>query len=617
MDIETHRNETNPQFSDPIHIIHGPLSFIYQNGMLRSIMHGKTEIIRRIYLALRDQHWNTIPYRITKTDIQQNENNFSLCFEANHLHKSIKFQWNGLIECDRNGTIRFQIRGKALSTFDRNRIGLCLLFPLSFSGKPVSISDSEGTVVNGRFPVDISPHQPFLDITAIQGAAADVRYTVNFDGDIFEMEDQRNWIDASYKVYSTPINLPLPVTIHDSDEIYQSIMLTMVSSATNVSEITREAMLKIPVNTDPDLRCPQLGTTDTLSESISPDAIEYLKALQLNHCRYDLYLDSKTLLSDITMIARRCVMYGCAAEIALHCTTVTSEKIGYLLTAFTISSIDICRLCIYDDAKVTSDVTLNALVPAIKNRYPKAIIASGTDFYFVELNRSHPSLYMVDQVCYSANPQVHTFDNDIVIENLDGIRETLLHAPSFAGNLPIIITPLTLRPRKNGKNPLKDGGADIRQKDLFCAAWTAGALFRSIEGKASSVTLHAATADGGLMPSDGARVYPVYDVLQWFAGTEGYPVSICQSYSSNIEAMIIHTATERRMLIVNLSDHKETVIIEGLPGEFSSKTLDQLSLEAAVSNPIAWNSLRPQYHLCTDNRFKTELYPYAIKMLIL
>ena len=33
---------------------------------------------------------------------------------------------------------------------------------------------------------------------------------VAFDGDIFEMEDQRNWTDASYKIYSTPLRLPFP-----------------------------------------------------------------------------------------------------------------------------------------------------------------------------------------------------------------------------------------------------------------------------------------------------------------------------------------------------------------------------------------------------------------------
>jgi hypothetical protein len=615
MDFET-QFDTSLHTPDPLNVTHGPISFIYQNGMIRSIRHGKTEIIRRIYLALRDQHWNTIPYRITRTDIKQNENNFSLCFEANHLHKSIKFQWKGFIECDRNGTIHFQIKGKALSTFDRNRIGLCMLFPLSFSGQAVSISTSDGTIVNGTFPAGISPHQPFLNITAIQGTIADVKYKVDFKGDTFEMEDQRNWTDASFKVYSTPLDLPKPVTVHDDDTVFQSISLAMTSPPVNVSEIKKETVLTILSDNMSDLKCPQLGTTDSTSESISPDAIERLKALRLSQCRYDVYLDSQTLLSDVETIARRCTMYDCPAEIALHCTTITSEKIDQLFTALKLSAVNVSRFCIYDDTKVTSEATLNGLIPAIKNSYPKALIASGTDSYFVELNRSHPSLFMVDEVCYSANPQVHTFDSAAVVENLDGIRETLQHAPSFVGTLPVIISPLTLRPRKIAKNPLKDGGADARQKELFCAAWTAGALFRAIQGKAASVTIHAATGDGGLMPSIGEGVYPVYLVFLWFAGAENSPVISYQTTSPNVEAMIIHTTSEKRMLIINTSDHNETVVIKGLPGEFSSITLDQFSCEAAVANPLAWNISNQKLQLCTDGCFRTELYPYAVNVLL-
>lgn len=29
-----------------------------------------------------------------------------------------------------------------------------------------------------------------------------------FEGDVFEMEDQRNWTDASYKTYCTPWGCP-------------------------------------------------------------------------------------------------------------------------------------------------------------------------------------------------------------------------------------------------------------------------------------------------------------------------------------------------------------------------------------------------------------------------
>ena len=42
-----------------------------------------------------------------------------------------------------------------------------------------------------------------------------------FEGDLFEMEDQRNWTDASFKTYSTPISLGWPHRAQAGQEIRQ------------------------------------------------------------------------------------------------------------------------------------------------------------------------------------------------------------------------------------------------------------------------------------------------------------------------------------------------------------------------------------------------------------
>jgi len=36
------------------------------------------------------------------------------------------------------------------------------------------------------------------------------RWTISFEGDVFETEDQRNWTDASFKTYCPPLRLPYP-----------------------------------------------------------------------------------------------------------------------------------------------------------------------------------------------------------------------------------------------------------------------------------------------------------------------------------------------------------------------------------------------------------------------
>lgn len=616
MDLQNFYFGSTLQSPDIINIKCGPFTFFFQNGMIRSIMHGKTELIRRIYMALRDSVWNTIPYTISKPEIRQDENNFSLSFDANHLNDNIKFQWSGLIKCSDNGSLSFQMHGKALSTFERNRIGLCVLFPLSFSGNAVSIFDNKKGTISGVFPIQIAPHQPFTNISAIKGSAPDgTLYELTLEGDTFEMEDQRNWTDASYKVYSTPLNLPLPAIVNENDEICQSITLLIKPQEKTIVVGDTKEYLRLPQVKTSVSSLPLLGLMDTTFDSISPPAINYLNALNLNHCRYDLFLDGPSIISDLQIIAQRCSLFNSPIELALHCINPRTEMVEILMKTLIISGIRIYRFCIYDNNKVTSQETLAVVVPALKSHFPSSIIASGTDFYFVELNRNHPPLYLVDQVCYSANPQVHTFDPVSIMENLQGIEETLKHARTFSGEIPPIISPLTLRPRKNLKNPLKDGGIDVRQQGLFCSSWTAGVIMHAASAGAPSITLYDIFGEGGIIQIDGSVVYPAYIVLLWLSEFAGKPVILCPCKSSFIQGMIIHSATGGIMLIANYSEEIRSVIIEGLPDEFSSKVLDQFSFIAAVSNPIAWNSIRPEYHFCKDKCWETVLFPFAVLKL--
>ena len=47
------------------------------------------------------------------------------------------------------------------------------------------------------------------------------------EGDTFEMEDQRNWTDASYKTYVRPLALPWPYTLAKGTVIEQAVRLSV------------------------------------------------------------------------------------------------------------------------------------------------------------------------------------------------------------------------------------------------------------------------------------------------------------------------------------------------------------------------------------------------------
>jgi hypothetical protein len=88
--------------------------------------------------------------------------------------------------------------GEARSTFRRNRIGFCILHPADCAGVACRVTQVNGAVEETTFPQAISAHQPFFNIQSIaQRVTPTLWAEVQFSGDIFEMEDQRNWTDAS------------------------------------------------------------------------------------------------------------------------------------------------------------------------------------------------------------------------------------------------------------------------------------------------------------------------------------------------------------------------------------------------------------------------------------
>ena len=118
---------------------------------------------------------------------------------------------------------------RALSDFVTNRTGFVVLHPLEgVSGAPVEVEHVDGSVEQSRFPELIDPTCPFMDIRALtHEPLPGLRVACRMEGDTFEMEDQRNWLDASYKTYVRPLALPWPYTIAQGEKLSQRISLAV------------------------------------------------------------------------------------------------------------------------------------------------------------------------------------------------------------------------------------------------------------------------------------------------------------------------------------------------------------------------------------------------------
>jgi len=74
--------------------------------------------------------------------------------------------------------------------------------------EPCIIGKTDGSSEAGIFPREVSPHQPFLRVRSIcHEVTPRPKAEVELEGEVFEMEDHRDWGDGSFKTYCAPMSV--------------------------------------------------------------------------------------------------------------------------------------------------------------------------------------------------------------------------------------------------------------------------------------------------------------------------------------------------------------------------------------------------------------------------
>ncbi|MEM9672648.1 MAG: hypothetical protein ACFB15_02385 [Cyclobacteriaceae bacterium] len=608
----------------------GPLSCQYEEGNLRYIRAGEVELLRMIYSAVRDQNWNTVAPTLTQEKIEHLNDGFAITYNCRYREGDIDFSATYRITGEADGSIRFAMEGEALSTFQRNRIGFCVLHPASVAGADCQIESSEEEKTEGKFPVYISPHQPFKNIRRMRWSPTEeVTASIEFSGDIFETEDQRNWTDDSFKTYCTPLEKPFPVTVPQGERIYQEVFLKLEQAPSNIS--VNESTPQITITEKPTTKLPAIGIGRSAEvDTLSQENISLLKEIQFDYYRIDI----KLFESDWQQIWRQAVreanILGCLLEVALHFSNDVSEE----LTAFinVVSGVKVKSvLILHQEHKVTPEALLNETIPILRRNFPDARLGSGTDHFFTELNRERIPSNQLDFLSYSINPQVHQFDNQSLIETLQAQAYTIASAQEFANGVPVQVSPVTLKMRRNpnatGPEPTLDPDTlpptvDTRQASLFGAGWTVGSLRNLIQSGVSSVSYYETVGRKGIVAGEvepffselgqlpPGTPYPMYLVFHYLLSEQVQEVfEVQSSHPWKVEGIVVRTDQGTKGIMANLQP--EPVSIEILGDLFSSvKLLDEKNFASALEAPTSF--LESDF-----SEFSTplDLPPYALVFL--
>ncbi|HEY9294509.1 MAG TPA: hypothetical protein VIP98_24770, partial [Microlunatus sp.] len=202
-------------------------------GELADLTYAGRPVLRGIRFVVRDHDWRTAEDVLTGVE-QPGTDSLILNVRSRFDHQDV-LEWTLRATFD-DATLRVRVEARALAQFRRNRIGLILLHHPDLAGSALEVVHPDDSITEAVFPTRIAPHQPARDVAGYRWRAAGIDCSLRLAGDIFEMEDQRNWTDASYKTYSTPLDLPFPVEIGPGARIEQAVELhcTDVAGAADV-----------------------------------------------------------------------------------------------------------------------------------------------------------------------------------------------------------------------------------------------------------------------------------------------------------------------------------------------------------------------------------------------
>jgi hypothetical protein len=444
-----------------------------ETGAVSDIRFRGEPIVYGVYAAVRDRLWSTPAPRIRSSGGE---------LSADYRHLGIPYTWTASIGVDGGGFF-YRFRGECRGAFERNRIGLCLLISGDMAGRACRIRHTDGSDEISAFPGSISPHQPFLHISAIAYTKETARVAIDFHGDVFEAEDQRNWTDYSYKIYSTPLALPFPVRLQAGDRVEQEIRVRAEAAADAPARPTPSTPRRRTVHT-----LPRLGTTS--NGPADRESRRLIDALRPDFLRLTREEASRELEQTVARVLSEHADMGAPLRLVLW---GSGRPVRGLPDGL--------------EELVTADETSGAC----GGRTAGGAV-HGTLGFFAELNRGRPPAAAGDVISYTVSPEAHTRDRRSILDNVLGFRETLISCRKLYPEAALDIGSLDLVPAFYPAAPsrseyLAGRRPDPRQREELALLYAFGCYCEAAAAGAASMSVAELTGAYGL--ANGTDRYPI------------------------------------------------------------------------------------------------------------
>ena len=585
----------------------GKLSCLVDQDAIRSIAWNGVEVIRTINWPVRDQSWITLP-QVTRSA--------ALTSTGDEARFQVEFSVaDGALDCELTttfsaaGSITADLSMTATRDFDTNRAGFTLLHPIDgVAGEPLDILHADGSREASRFPRFISPGQPAMDIAGLRHAVAGVTVDIAFEGEIFEMEDHRNWTDASYKTYCRPLVFPFTYRIGRGETIRQSIRVSLEGGDADAADGTDSRLRLSPGGALPEMA---LAVEEGwLADEERHDLVSWtgVQRLQLRiGPSFDLaFLEQSGSLAGA-------LQADMDLEVVVPEGAEPEAHLGHLSEHLSAAGITPSHVIAVPEPYLKSHQpsgpwpegpTPSDCVHAARRVFASARIGGGMLTNFTEFNRCPPAPQDCDFVSHGTTAIVHAADDRSVCETVEALSHVYDSALHLAAGKPYRLGLASIGMRSNpygadvADNPKQVRQTmarhDPRQCGLFAAAFAVGVLGATQGHAVDCLALAAPAGPFGIVAQQqpverayfdahpNAIVYPLYHVVrlatrmgsQQRLGVSGLP--------AGLHAVAAGDDGGWSMMIANLSDRPRSV---RLPDEAEVRDLDVAAFDDAVRDP--------------------------------
>lgn len=481
-------------------VVVGPLACRIEDGALRWVRFRGVEVVRGVSCPIRDAGWGTAPHEAPRDSVVETEG--SVVFERRFTAFDGALDGHLIYRVTDVG-VEAEARLQARETVTTNRAGFTLLHPLrGVEGAALSIWSPSGALSETRWPQAISPGQPARDIARLRHSVRGVAVDIAFEGDVFEMEDQRNWTDASFKTYCRPLSLPFPYPITSDAPVRQRIAIALSGA---------------PTDAESDATDPLEAATPEVMLAVEPG--------------WDA-----DVLPDVARLAR-----GAAPADAAHHEIVVPEGRavadhlrGLGLSPRRVTVLPAPYLKSFQPEGPWPDGPTPADCARVAAEvFPDAEVGVGVLTNFTELNRRRPEPGVGDFVTHATAANVHAADDASVLETLEALPSVFASAQALAAGRALRLGLVAIGSRSNPYGPgltpnpeaakLTLAAEDPRQREPFAAAFAVAAYAAAARAGVTSLALAAPAGRFGI--GDDAGVWPIFHAVRALVALQGPPVA--------------------------------------------------------------------------------------------